>query len=588
MIGLEYIKSDIQNIAEAIVSVLNIDVTIVNKELFRIAGTGVYIDKIGEKVDKYTAFKKSLTEQITILIDDPKSSDICRECYKSGACVEFAEVCCPIICDGVSHGVIVLIAFTKEQAQIIENNKSGLINFLGKMADLISNKLKAQIKTYELELEKKKLETLLNNMDKAVVSIDVDGKIDKYNSKFKELFNIKDSITGKNIFVELDFIKKPSINNFKKDKSCSFFYKRYGYDSKGIYNINKIVLKNELKGYVIDFIDKRDAIKNYNKMNKDYRIKLENIIGESVAIRNSKKEALIASKSTSTVLITGESGTGKELFARAIHNHSNRVDNPFIAVNCAAIPDNLLESELFGYEEGAFTGAKKGGKLGMFEVAHKGSIFLDEIGDMSLHLQSKLLRVLQEKELNKIGSKSNVSIDVRIIAATNKDLEKMVQNGTFREDLYYRLNVIPIKLPSLRERKEDIPLIIKHMVKEYSKKLDKNVIDIDSRVVDAMMEYKWPGNIRELQNIIEYSVNMSSSSIITMNVIPQKIKNTSVEELEVKSDRIIPLDELEKIEIIKALNKYKDYKKDKELTAKALGISRATLYRKIEKYNIIS
>ncbi|WP_044289435.1 helix-turn-helix domain-containing protein, partial [Clostridioides difficile] len=156
------------------------------------------------------------------------------------------------------------------------------------------------------------------------------------------------------------------------------------------------------------------------------------------------------------------------------------------------------------------------------------------------------------------------------------------------EDLYYRLNVIPIKLPSLRERKEDIPLIIKHMVKEYSKKLDKNVIDIDSRVVDAMMEYKWPGNIRELQNIIEYSVNMSSSSIITMNVIPQKIKNTSVEELEVKSDRIIPLDELEKIEIIKALNKYKDYKKDKELTAKALGISRATLYRKIEKYNIIS
>ena len=434
-------------------------------------------------------------------------------------------MCCPIICDGDSHGVIGLIAFTKEQAQIIENNKSGLINFLGKMADLISNKLKAQIKTYELELEKKKLETLLNNMDKAVVSIDVDGKIDKYNSKFKELFNIK---------------------------------------------------------------DRRDAIKNYNKMNKDYRIKLENIIGESVAIRNSKKEALIASKSTSTVLITGESGTGKELFARAIHNHSNRVDNPFIAVNCAAIPDNLLESELFGYEEGAFTGAKKGGKLGMFEVAHKGSIFLDEIGDMSLHLQSKLLRVLQEKELNKIGSKSNVSIDVRIIAATNKDLEKMVQNGTFREDLYYRLNVIPIKLPSLRERKEDIPLIIKHMVKEYSKKLDKNVIDIDSRVVDAMMEYKWPGNIRELQNIIEYSVNMSSSSIITMNVIPQKIKNTSVEELEVKSDRIIPLDELEKIEIIKALNKYKDYKKDKELTAKALGISRATLYRKIEKYNIIS
>lgn len=588
MRNLEYIKSDIQNIAEAIAAVINIDVTIVDQDLVRIAGTGTYLSKIGEKVKGYSAFKKSLKEQIGIVIDDPSCNPICKECYSKMDCKEFAELCCPIVCDGYSYGVIGLIAFTKEQADTIEKNKEIHMNFLGKMADLISNKLKAQIKTYELELEKKKLETLVNSMDKAIVSIDINGKIDKYNSKFKAIFNLDEDISNKNIFEILDFINKPSIDNFKKDRSCSFLYKKGDYNLKGIYNISEIILKDELKGYVIDFIDKKDAIKNYNKMTKGYKITLDNIIGESEAIKNTKKEAFIASKSTSTVLITGESGTGKELFARAIHNHSNRVDNPFVAVNCAAIPDNLLESELFGYEEGAFTGAKKGGKLGKFELAHKGTIFLDEIGDMSLHLQAKLLRVLQEKELDKIGGKSNRLIDVRIVTATNKDLEGMVEKGTFREDLYYRLNVIPISLPSLRERKEDIPLLIDYMIKEYSKKLDKDVVGIDKKSLQEMINYRWPGNIRELQNIIEYSINMSSSDTINLDVIPQKVKNnTDYEEGKSKIESIKTLDELEKNEIIKALNKYKDYKKDKELAAKALGISRATLYRKVEKYNII-
>lgn len=587
-IDLKDIKNEIQNIAEAIVAVLGIDVTIVNQDLVRIAGTGIYIDKIGEKVKGYSAFKKSLIEKIDILINDPSCNSICKECDNSLGCKEFAEVCCPIICDGNSYGVIGLIAFTEEQANMIKNNKENLLNFLGKMADLISNKLKAQIKTYELELEKKKLETLIDSMDKAIVSIDKYGKIDKYNSKFIEIFKLDDDIYNKDISDILTFINKDTTDNYKKMKTYSFYYKKGDYNLKGVYSINKIVLKEELKGYVIDFIDKKNAIKNYNKINKDYRITLDNIIGESNAIKATKKEALIASKSTSTVLITGESGTGKELFARAIHTHSDRCENPFIAVNCAAIPDNLLESELFGYEEGAFTGAKKGGKLGKFELAHKGTIFLDEIGDMSLHLQAKLLRVLQEKELNKIGSKSNVLIDVRIVAATNKNLEDMVKKGTFREDLYYRLNVIPIALPSLKERKEDIPLLIDYMIKEYAIKLNKHVIDIDSEVLNLLINYRWPGNIRELQNIIEYSVNMSLNSTITMDTIPNRIKNIEFSEDIQINENIKKLDELEKREIIKAISKYKDYKKDKDLVAKALGISRATLYRKLEKYKIIS
>ena len=589
MNGLKDIRDDIQNIAEAMLSVLNIDVTIVDEHLERIAGTGTYLEKIGDTVEGYSAFKKCLEEQVIIYIDDSQKNDICKVCSNNSNCKEHAELCCPITLDGYSYGVVGLIAFNKEQSDIIKDNSKDLTNFLGKMADLISNKLKAQIKTEELELEKKKLEILLNGMNKAVVSIDKEGNIDKYNVKFKEIFNMKDdNIEGENIFQLLDFIKKPSINDFKKHKTGVFYYKENSRNLKGIYNVSEIAVKNKLKGYVIDFIENKDAIKNYNKINKDYKITLDNIISESEIMEHTKQKALIASKSNSTVLITGESGTGKELFARAIHNHSDRADNTFVTVNCAAIPDNLLESELFGYEEGAFTGAKKGGKLGKFEIAHKGTIFLDEIGDMSLHLQGKLLRVLQERELDKIGGKSNILIDVRVIAATNKNLVELVAKGQFREDLYYRLNVIPITLPALRQRKDDIPLLIDYMIKEYAHKLNKDVIGIEDDAKKTLIDYSWPVNVRELQNVIEYSINMSNSSLLNLDIIPNNIKSKYYDEKSNKCEEIRTLEDLEKEEISKALNKFKHYKKDKELVAKSLGISRATLYRKLEKYNLIS
>lgn len=592
MINLEYIKDDIQNIAEATSSVLGIDVTIVDYNLVRIAGTGTYLGKVGQQLKNYSAFKESLISKNELIIEDPKNNPICKECNSSKVCKEYAEVCCPIVYNNKSYGVMGLIAFTQDQADIINKRKKDLMNFLRKMAELISNKIEAEIKTYEVELEKKKLETLLNNMDKAVVSINTDGNIEKYNLKFKEVFGIEEDIVGKYICDVLKFIKPSYLIDEYNERSHSFSYRGISKEFKGVYNIKQILLNEELKGYVLDFIDKIEAIKNYNKINSEHKIYLENIIGTSYVINKVKEEALMAAKTSSTVLITGESGTGKELFARAIHNHSNRSQNPFIAVNCAAIPDNLLESELFGYEEGAFTGAKKGGSLGKFELAHKGTIFLDEIGDMSLHLQAKLLRVLQEKEVDKLGSKKNISIDVRIIAATNKDLEKMVIKGTFREDLYYRLNVIPIALPSLRERKNDIHLLINYMIKEYANKLEKSVTDIDEMTLDYMINYDWPGNIRELQNIIEYSVNRCESDVITLENVPNRIRYIHNYNLstfnENKNDSIRTLEELEKIEILRALEKFKNYKKDKDLVAKALGISRATLYRKLDKYQIVS
>jgi transcriptional regulator with PAS, ATPase and Fis domain len=588
MINLDNIKVDIQNIAEAISSVLDIDVTIVDNNLTRIAGTGEYLYYIGKKVDNNSAFEESLTKQREFIIENPKTNKICNLCYGKQNCREVAEVCCPIICDGISYGVIGLIAFSKEQGIYIKNNRKNLMDFLNKMADLISSKLKEQNKSEELSIEKKKLETLLNNMDKAVVSTDIYGNVDKYNEKFKNMFKIKSSEEIKNILNLLFFINISDMNINNKHKSDSFVYTLKNYELKGVYNINSIIVNDELKGYVFDFIDKNAAINNFNQINRNYKISFDNIIGISYCMEKVKKEALIASHSMSTVLITGESGTGKELFARAIHNSSARSNEPFIAVNCAAIPDNLLESELFGYEEGAFTGARKGGKLGKFEIANKGTILLDEIGDMSLHLQAKLLRVLQERELNKLGAKDNTYIDVRIIAATNKNLEDMIQKGQFREDLYYRLNVIPINIPSLRERKEDISLLVKDMISIYSSKLNKRVYDIEDKALESIMNYSWPGNIRELQNIIEYSVNMSIDEIIKYENIPNKIKDSISKFENINNEDIIPIYELERIEIVKALNKYKDYKKDKERAAQALGLSKATLYRKLKEYKIVS
>lgn len=615
---LDVIKKEIQKVAEAISLVINIDVTIVNEDMKRIAGTGIYKDKINEIIPGTSAFNKCYEEKKTLVIDNPRNSLLCKHCYKLENCKEEAEVCCPIIFEDKCFGVIGLIAFDSIQKSKITDNKNELLMFIEKMASLISGNLKAEIKSYQYNIEKEKILKVIDSMDRPLVSTDENGVIDSYNSKFKDIFKIEGNPIGKNISLLLDFINFDIFKDLKNKKKHSATFYSEKTNVRGIYNINKIYYKKDLKGFVIDFLDKKDAIRNYNKMNIDYKMTMDDIIGESEIMKKVKDNALKASQSTSTILITGESGTGKELFARAIHFHSDRGDKPFIAINCAAIPEELLESELFGYEEGAFTGAKKGGKLGMFERANKGTIFLDEIGDMSIHLQAKLLRVLQEKEIQKVGGKAGIKIDVRIISATNKNLLDMVEKGMFREDLYYRLNVLPINIPNLSERKEDIPLLVNHMIKVYSKKLAKNVSGVSSHIMSILEMYNWPGNIRELQNVIEFCINMTNEKIISdVEILKNRfsmddqtdfidyIENNSYDTQEIskkiskksgnlknidenKKETIIfrTIEDIEKDQILKALEYYRPYKNDKDKVANVLGISRATLYRKIKKYNI--
>lgn len=305
----------------------------------------------------------------------------------------------------------------------------------------------------------------------------------------------------------------------------------------------------------------------------------ENILGSSEQIKELKEKAKKFAKGNSTILIEGESGTGKELFARAIHTASKQKNGPFIAINCAALPENLIESELFGYEDGAFTGARRGGKLGKFELADKGTLFLDEVGELPLYIQAKFLRVLQEKSVQKIGGERNIPIDVRIIAATNKNLEKMVLNGEFREDLYYRLNVIPLHIPNLIERRSDITEIAEYFLHNYASIMKKDIFGFTDEAIYFLNNYAWPGNIRELQNAIEFAVNVTSSEYITVEDLPAKTYLKKDNEQQFMC--IKPLKDVEQDYIKEALQVYGNSKKGKEKAAEALGIGIATLYRKI-------
>lgn len=314
----------------------------------------------------------------------------------------------------------------------------------------------------------------------------------------------------------------------------------------------------------------------------------DNIIGQSNAIEETKKRALQVAHSDSTILITGESGTGKELFARSIHSSSNRSEKPFIAINCGAIPEALLESELFGYEKGAFTGANSSGKIGKFELANRGTIFLDEIGDMPLHLQVKMLHVLQSRTLERVGGLNTIDIDVRIIAATNQNLEEKIEKGEFREDLYFRLNVIPITIPPLRERSDDIELLLNNSLSKFNRLLGKSVKGFSNGTMKLLKAYNWPGNVRELENIMEYAVNMSDKDDIDISALPPKLLNTEAGGILSSGAKTFKelTDEAHKKILRECLEKTGYTLKGKRQAAQILDISESTLYRRLRELGI--
>ncbi len=563
--------------AEVLSKILRVDVEIVDKDLLRIAGTGMFAQSInqnmGEEGYVYSEVMKTGKDHI---IMEPGRHPICKFCHKQENCEETFEVSMPIKIDQEVIGVIGLVCFTKEQRDHIIDNLAVFTEFLEQISDLISSKAREELEKHKMLNLIEILKNIVDKVEQGVIIINQDGKLIRINNTATKMLDFD---IGNNEKIKINNTGNQILNLNEYELSIG----------KKVFNIigedYKIVQSGSAYDQVVLFTDldslaSLGASINITKEN----LGLDCILGESGEIRLLKSKVKKIAKSNSTVLITGESGTGKELFARSIHMESDRVDNAFVAINCAAIPDALLESELFGYVKGAFTGADPKGKIGKIEYANNGTLFLDEIGDMPLYLQSKLLRVLEQREIVRLGSNSPIPVDVRIIAATNKNLEQLIEDKMFREDLYYRLNVIPFTIPPLRDRKEDINILTNYFIKKYGKLFKKSKVTFTKEVMDIFYKYNWPGNVRELENTVEFIMNMAEKNgVITRNILPKKLLMEERFEIDFLP---LSLESMEREYIKKALALYGDSKEGKQKAADELGIGIATLYRKLKKYNL--
>lgn len=344
-----------------------------------------------------------------------------------------------------------------------------------------------------------------------------------------------------------------------------------------------------LGGYGLAFnnaqaVEQRTRLLNSARQYRYARYHLDDIIGDSPMLQRAKAMAQEVAKSMSTTLVFGETGTGKELFAQAMHNLSPRANQPFVAINCGALPESLVESSLFGYEEGSFTGARKKGMPGVFEQADKGTLFLDEVSEMPLHLQVKLLRVIQEREVVRVGGSKTIPIDVRIVASTNKPLQKLVQAGRFRADLFYRLNVVELEIPPLRARKEDLPALACFFIEKFSRMMGKNIHDITPAAIDVLRAYDWPGNVRELQNCMEHAFNVAEGESVRSEYLPRYIRQAHEALPPGAQSYRAEMDKVEREILVHAL---RECGGNKTAAANRLGLNRTTLWRMLKKHGLL-
>jgi transcriptional regulator with PAS, ATPase and Fis domain len=584
------IQSTVQEAAEAISAALDIEVEIVDDELTVIGASGRYKGKIGRKeefgrLEGDFLYARTLRSGEAYVIEDPQADLLYDPSSLDGTTKELGEICSPIKLGAESIGVIGLVAFSVAQNCRLMDNNQAILLFLKHMARLLAAKVSEHEAMERLTVVSGELATILETIHEGALAINELGIVTHCNSTAEQLLKVKRSrLLGKRL--DNFWAKAPALEALRsgseyteKEEIFHFGQHRMHF----IVTVRVVPGRESPAGAVISFRDIAEARRLiYDLSGHNMAYTFEDIIGDSKAINQVKAQAYRVAKGNSTILITGESGTGKEVFARAIHQASSRSNGPLISVNCGAIPETLLESDLFGYEGGAFTGARKEGKPGKFELADSGTIFLDEIGEMPLHLQVKLLHVLQSREVERVGGTKRIPVDVRIIAATNRDLETMMQEGKFRNDLYFRLSVIPLHIPPLRERMEDIPKLAEHCLGKYTRMLSKRITGIDAETMESLMAYCWPGNVRELENTIEYAVNMAPGNTLTMANLPPRIRQSTggsapAEETSLKSR----LERFERTVLEEHLERYGRTLSAKSAIARDLAVSKATLYRKL-------
>ncbi len=587
---LKSIQSFLQQVTGAFAGVVDIEIGIISNKLEVVAGSGYFEKEVGAIYDEGCMTYKILssTDDESIFVENTSRAVCCTECDYADQCDVLAFLMQPITFDEEKIGTISLLALNEQHRRKLLNHYEKMQNFLSKLSNIIAisiNEKKMESKVTSLMNQFK---DVINSIYEGVIAINRQGMITNVNQAAEKLLNLEDNNkNGSHINTLFPDFKVEDVFNKKSNAGNDLYYmNEASYTSSDnktmhlFYNVTLMHEEDRVIGAVLSFRKKEEVEEMANRIMKENRKStFSGIIGTSQEINDIKEKMRLVASTDSTVIIRGETGTGKSVFARAIHEESPRRKNSFVSISCAAIPAPLLESELFGYEEGAFTGARKGGKPGKFELAHGGTIFLDEIGDMPLDFQVKLLHVIENKSIARIGGVSFRNVDVRIIAATNRDLEALISEGKFREDLFYRINVIPFTLPVLRERKDDVLLLLHHFLDYYSVRLNKKISGFEEAAREALLAYPWPGNVRELENAVEYAVNIEAGFQITRKSLPEKItKHYSSNEVVGFED----LPSLEKKAIKAALQKYGSTTIGKEKAANALGISRATLYRKLK------
>lgn len=582
---LMQIQPTIQRFARMLASVLQLEVEIVDENLCRVAGTGAYGKFLGRQLSGNSRLLRHVLETKTEkVVTQSRFDPLCEGCDSKENCREKAFLGTPVILQDRCVGVISLIAVTHEQQEHISDNLREFSDYVRHISTIFVSKL--------LEDQgpgdniSKIFATMIDNMDQGVLVVDDESRVQFVNqTALKTLGVVQNNIIGKPIrFRPLTFESNFTHGHMQHIVS---------WDDKSELIIGQL---HNIQGRQLFLMAFHQSHTSFSVANAPDEPHIEQLVGECRVMRQLKRLISRIAPSPSSVMVVGESGTGKEVVARAIHKLSGKRNKPFIAINCAAIPEQLLESELFGYVKGAFTGASANGKTGLIQAANTGTLFLDEIGDMPLMLQAKLLRAIEAREILPIGASSPIQVDIRIISATNQNLAQFIAEGKFREDLFYRLNVIPITLPPLRERQEDIELLVHYFLHLHTRRLGSVYPGIAPDVVEILRKHRWPGNLRELSNLMEYLVNVvPSGEVIDSTLLPPNLLNngtteqsdvTEVSEAHLALDDAggTALEEMEKQMIREALSRHNS----KKQVADELGIGIATLYRKIKKYELLN
>ncbi|EOK7269388.1 sigma 54-interacting transcriptional regulator [Escherichia coli] len=582
---LMQIQPTIQRFARMLASVLQLEVEIVDENLCRVAGTGAYGKFLGRQLSGNSRLLRHVLETKTEkVVTQSRFDPLCEGCDSKENCREKAFLGTPVILQDRCVGVISLIAVTHEQQEHISDNLREFSDYVRHISTIFVSKL---LEDQGLGDNISKIfATMIDNMDQGVLVVDDESRVQFVNqTALKTLGVVQNNIIGKPIrFRPLTFESNFTHGHMQHIVS---------WDDKTELIIGQL---HNIQGRQLFLMAFHQSHTSFSVANAPDEPHIEQLVGECRVMRQLKRLISRIAPSPSSVMVVGESGTGKEVVARAIHKLSGRRNKPFIAINCAAIPEQLLESELFGYVKGAFTGASANGKTGLIQAANTGTLFLDEIGDMPLMLQAKLLRAIEAREILPIGASSPIQVDIRIISATNQNLAQFIAEGKFREDLFYRLNVIPITLPPLRERQEDIELLVHYFLHLHTRRLGSVYPGIAPDVVEILRKHRWPGNLRELSNLMEYLVNVvPSGEVIDSTLLPPNLLNngtteqsdvTEVSEAHLSLDDAggTALEEMEKQMIREALSRHNS----KKQVADELGIGIATLYRKIKKYELLN